>query len=303
MIPTATLPPQRARRRADARCSTSGWSTRCSTCAAAASTSPWSRSRRSRSSPRARPSSSELAYRIWQLRRDALALAVRCARRPGRRVAARAIPLEAVAGGGDGIQALRQGDARVAAGAVALLAAAALAAYPRCRTCDRWSAALALGAWAWLVLSLGGSRLIRRAARVGLAAARRRLWLPARRRGRRARPCEPASRPGFLLVAELAYWALEPRVAAWTERRRRRAAAAPSPRSSSARPCVAALVLVAVAATRRRRRSRSRRRRRSRRSAIVAGPVLVVRRSCAGASVRIVPRWRRCFRPSAVSGA
>ena len=140
----------------------------------------------------------------------------------------------------------------------------------------RWSPALALG-----VAILGGQQALR----LALGSDELDTWAPA-------------SAGFLLLVAELAWWSIEPRVPAWSE-----PWLAPLRLVSVLAVCAAGAVLAGSRARRRqlegRRRGRARARRRAGRD-LRAG-----RRRLGGANARpvISSAWPRCYLPSATFGA
>src|SRR5688572_22739926 len=117
-------------------------------------------------------------------------------------------PAGARAGGGVGIQALRQGDARVAAGIASIACAALFALAVRLSAGDHPDPA-ALLALAGLGLLVGGLGLRRGAvATVGLALLGAGYGVSLIGKG--LDPAAGLFAAGLVAVAELAFWALEP---------------------------------------------------------------------------------------------
>jgi hypothetical protein len=146
--------------------------------------------------------------------------------------------------GGEGIQAPRPRRARLATGAVALLAAAGLAAYPAAQDIDLQWLALGLG---WLAIALLTFGLLVRwagALGCGLAVLGAEYAVLLAAEGAALDRLTPVYAVGFMFVAEVAFWSIERRVPAWSEEtalewRLARLAAA----------CVGAAVVAAFATT------------------------------------------------------
>jgi hypothetical protein len=119
--------------------------------------------------------------------------------------------------GGESIQAPRPRRARVASGAVAVLAAAALAAYPAAQDLRFQWAALAFAALAVLLLTAGLVARSPSALGFGLAALGADYAVLFVAEGGALDRFTPAYAAGFMLVAELAFWSIERRVPAWSE--------------------------------------------------------------------------------------
>jgi hypothetical protein len=119
--------------------------------------------------------------------------------------------------GGEGIQAPRPRHARVATGAVALLAAAGLAAYPAAQDLELRLLALGLGGAALLLLVFGLVVRWPGALGLGLAGLGGEYAVLFAAEGSTLDRLTPVYAAGFILVAELAFWSIERRVAAWSE--------------------------------------------------------------------------------------
>jgi hypothetical protein len=120
-------------------------------------------------------------------------------------------------GGGAGIQAPSARRARIASGVVAVLAAAAFAAYPAAQDIDLQPLAFALGTVALVLLAAGLT--IRSSGTLGwsLAALLAEYAVLFRAEGRSLDELTPVYAAGLLLVAELAFWTIEPRVSTWAD--------------------------------------------------------------------------------------
>jgi hypothetical protein len=120
-------------------------------------------------------------------------------------------------GGGEEIQAPRPGRARLATALGALLVAAALAFAKPTGSSAHGLLLLALGGSAVLWLGVGlaarwNAPLVLGLACLGAEQAVRLTDGPSR-----VDPWTPVYAAGFLLAAELAWWSIEPRVAAWSD--------------------------------------------------------------------------------------
>jgi hypothetical protein len=120
-------------------------------------------------------------------------------------------------GGGEGIQAPRAGRARLGTGAVALLAAAGLAAYPAAQDIRLASLALGLGALALALLAFGLAVRWPGALGLGLAALGGEYAVLFAAEGATLDRLTPVYAVGFLFVAEVAFWSIERRVPAWSD--------------------------------------------------------------------------------------
>jgi hypothetical protein len=119
--------------------------------------------------------------------------------------------------GGEGIQAPRPRRARVATGAVALLAAAGLAAYPAAQDIELHLLALGLG---WLALALLAFGLLvgwAGALGCGLAVLGAEYAALFAAEGAELDRLTPVYAVGFVFVAEVAFWSIERRVPTWSE--------------------------------------------------------------------------------------
>ena len=143
-------------------------------------------------------------------------VAVRVARRSDRRMARRGAAGRD-GGGGEGIQAPRPSRARLVTGVAALAAAAGLAAYPAVQDIDLRRLALALAGLAVVLLAAG---LAARSGPVlgwGLAALGGEYAVLFAAQSHALDELTPLYAGAFFLVAELAFWSIEPRVPAWSE--------------------------------------------------------------------------------------
>jgi hypothetical protein len=119
--------------------------------------------------------------------------------------------------GGEGIQAPRPRRARVATGAVALLAAAGLAAYPAAQDIELHLLALGLGAFALVLLAFGLLVGWAGALGCGLAVLGAEYAVLFTAEGATLDQLTPVYAVGFLLVAEVSFWSIERRVPAWSD--------------------------------------------------------------------------------------
>ncbi|HEV8602421.1 MAG TPA: hypothetical protein VGQ68_03395 [Gaiellaceae bacterium] len=119
--------------------------------------------------------------------------------------------------GGARIQAPRPGRARVATGVAALGTAGGLAAYPALQDIRFQWLALGLGACALVLLAAGLTLGWASPTGWGLGALGGQYGVLFAAEGRSLDELTPLYAAGLILVAELAYWSLEPRVPAGTE--------------------------------------------------------------------------------------
>jgi hypothetical protein len=120
-------------------------------------------------------------------------------------------------GGGEGIQAPRPRAARLATGAVALFAAAGLAAFPAAQDLELRPLALSLGGAALVLLAFGLVVRWPGALGLGLAALGSEYAVLFAAEGSTLDRFTPVYAAGFVFVAEVAFWSIERRVAAWSE--------------------------------------------------------------------------------------
>ena len=218
---------------------------------------------------------------------------------PRRRVAPRR-SARARAGGGVGIQALRQGDARVVAGIAAAVCAALFALAVWLSAADHPDPA-AVGVLAGLGLVAGGL-VLRRGTVLTVGLALLGVGYGAALIGKGLDPAAGLFAAGLVAVAELAFWAIEP------------GAAVPLGRAATGvrvlvvgsivlGSALVGTVLLVVVSDPIRGEAVLGSRRRPRGAGDLRDSGRFLRDPCAAASARVAGRWPRCFRRRRVFGA